>query len=241
MGKIVLDKVTVCFDGMFALDGVSGVVEDGEIFVIIGSSGSGKSTLLKAIAGLQWGTEGKIFVDGEDITRYTKSAMLDYHRRSGYVFQNAALISNMSIYDNLALYYRYHTDMSEDDIRVIISDMLTLFDLKDDLNNRPNTLSTGERIIVGIVRAISHDPEYVFWDEPLANLDSVATRRIEDLILGLKEQGKTMIIVTHDIKFAFRMADHIGILSEGKLIESGTSDEIQSSKKKEVLDLLGIN
>lgn len=238
MADIVLDQVTVRFGDFLALYGINGVIRDGEIFVMIGSSGSGKSTLLKAIAGLQNLEEGHIWVDGQDITKFNKYQMLDYHKNSGYVFQNAALISNMNIYDNLALYYRYHTKMTEDEIRVIITKMLELFDFRDDVKNRPNTLSTGERMIVSVVRAISHDPNYLFWDEPMANLDSVATRKVEDLILGLREQRKTMLVVTHDIRFAFRIADRIGILLNGTLVQSGTVDEIQKSSVPEVQELL---
>ena len=239
MGNINIKSLTVKYDNNTVLDSVSEKIKNGELYVILGPAGSGKSTLLKSIAGLNLAQGGSIELDGKNILAFNQQHMLDYHKECGFVFQNAALISNMSIYENLSLYYNYHTKMTEKEIYERLKPFLDMVGFEDDLSLRPSTLSTGEKILVGVVRAISHDPKYIFWDNPLALLDAVGQKRIRQLIEDMKKKKKTMVMVTNDSDFAMRVADRIGILHKGKFIESGTPAEIRASRDKVTRELLG--
>lgn len=230
MGDIVIDKISLKYGSYTVFDELSETIHDGECYVIFGASGSGKSSLLKVIAGLFPFITGKVLVDGDDIFSYDKQEMLAFHTRSGFVFEKSALISNLSIYDNLALIYRYHDlGLDEDEIKSTILYHLNRIGMTDNVNLRPDSLSLGERMMVGIVRAISHEPDYIFWDEPMANLDRMTAQKVIEIVLEMKEKKKTMVIVTHNLEFAKKAADRIGILSEGKIVESGTFEELQHS------------
>lgn len=238
MGNITIKNLTVKFEGNTVLDGVSEKIKNGELYVILGTNGSGKSTLLKTIAGLTLTQGGTVEVNGKNILSFSQKNMLDYHKTCGFVFQNAALISNMSVYENLSLYYNYHTKMTEKEIYEKIKPFLDYTGFQDDLSCRPSVLSMGEKMLVGIVRAISHDPEFVFWDNPLSMLDTMGQKRIKQIIEDMKKKKKTMLLVTNDSDFAFQAADRIGILNKGRILESGTPREIKASKEKVTRELL---
>ncbi|MGA2142399.1 MAG: ABC transporter ATP-binding protein [Brevinematales bacterium] len=229
MANIYIKDVTVRFNKSVVIDKLTERLSDGDFYVMLGLSGSGKTTLLKIIAGLAFVSSGSVEIGGENIVKYSQRQMLDYHRCCGYVFQNAALISNMSIYENLSLYYNYHTDLSEKDIYLKIKKFLDYVGFDNDISQRPNILSAGEKMLVNIVRAISHEPEYIFWDSPLSNLDTHYQNRVKKIILDFKKQKKTMVLATGDIDFAFSIADKIGILQKGRIIESGTPGDIKNS------------
>lgn len=232
MGDIVLKNVTLKIDQSVIVDGVSETVSDGELYGLIGPAGCGKTTLLKIIAGLAMADSGSLLVKGENVFHYSQKHMLDYHTVCGFVFQNAALVSNMSIYENLSLYYNYHTRKTDKEIYEIIKPYLDYVGFQDDLSVRPSLLSSGEKMLVGIVRAISHGPEFIFWDNPLAILDPAGQRRVKQIILDMKKKGKTMILVTNDYDFALSASDRVGIMDKGKILESGTPAEIRNSRLK---------
>ena len=238
MGSIYIKSIVMNYNELEVFDRLTELIHDGETYLLIGQSGSGKSSLMKAMAGLLYPDEGEIQVKGENIVNYNKFQMLDYHVRSGYVFQNAALISNMTLYENLALFYEYHTDMTKDEIRDRIHYYIEMIGYSGTLDVRPSTLSMGERMMICIVRAISHNPEYLFFDEPTASLDPVATKRTKEIIADQKKQGKTIMLVSHDLQFGFSVADRVGVLHEGKIVESGTPDEIMHSKMEITNQLL---
>jgi phospholipid/cholesterol/gamma-HCH transport system ATP-binding protein len=229
MGAIAVKKLVHKFGETVVLDEFTETFYDGELYVLMGASGSGKTTLLKDIAGLGFMPGGKIEVNGQSIYKFSQKKMLDYHMHSGFVFQNSALIGNMSIRENLTLYYQYHTAMPDEEIMPILNRFLHYVGFADDLNARPNALSTGEKMLINIVRAISHDPEYLFWDSPLANLDPIYGRKVKNIITDLKKKKKTMILVTNDAEFAFSVADTIGIIQNGRIVDRGTPDEIRRS------------
>jgi len=230
MGKIVIKNLSVYLSDNIILDRIFETIEDGEFYVLLGESGSGKTTFLKAIAGLLFKPKGIVEVDGENIYSFNQKKMLKYHTKCGFVFQNSSLISNMSIYDNLALYFRYNTNLSEKEIERKIYEKLELVHFTDDLNQRPAASSIGEKMLVNIVRAIIHNPDYVYFDNPFANLDYVKKEIVKNIILDLKKMKKTIVLVTSDTKFALENADKIGILCQGSILESGNPDYIKNTK-----------
>jgi phospholipid/cholesterol/gamma-HCH transport system ATP-binding protein len=232
MGDVFLRNICLNLGGTAIFDNLTELFPAGQVYLLIGPSGGGKTSLLKVISGLWPADSGVIQFDGDDILKFNKAKMLELHKRSGFVFQSAALISNMSVFDNLALFYQYHTDMDNSEIMERLNLYLNMLGCDFDLDQRPNSLSTGQRILVSIVRAISHNPDYIFLDEPVANLDAVSTRRVRDIILDLKKRGKTMVMVTHNLNFGFAVADKIGVLANGKIVESGTKAEITNSSNE---------
>lgn len=238
MSGIFIKNLKVVFEQTAVIPGYTDKVQEGELFAIIGPTGSGKTTLLKAIAGLILIQGGSVEVNGQNTASFNQKRMLDYHKECGFVFQNSALISNLSIYENLSLYYNYHTKMTEKEIYEHIKPFLDYVGFEDDISMRPSALSTGEKMLVNIVRAISHNPKIVFWDNPFAMLDSMGQKRVKQIVLDLKAQKKTMILVTNDYEFAFKNADRIGVLNKGQLLESGTAREIRASKQKVTKELI---
>ncbi len=232
MGNISLKNVILKYEKETVINDISENIYDGEIYAVIGSSGSGKTALLKVIAGLALINSGIVDVKGKNIVKFSQKQMLSYHKNCGFVFQNSALISNMSIYENLSIYYNYHTSMKEIEIYDKIKKFLDYVGFSENLSYRPNFISTGEKMLVNIVRAISHDPEFVFWDNPFANLDAIYQKRVKKIISDLKKQGKTLLLVTNDFDFALSNADRICILHKGSIIESGTPADIQNSTQE---------
>ncbi len=156
MGSIYIKDVTLQFDKTVVINSLTERISDGEVCAVLGLSGSGKTSLLKIATGLTLVNSGEVEVNGKNIYKYSQRQMLEYHKNCGFVFQNSALISNMSIYENLSLYYNYHTNMSEKEIYEKIKKYLDYVGFKDDLSQRPGILSTGEKMLVNIVRAVSH-------------------------------------------------------------------------------------
>lgn len=239
MGSLFIKNLLMKYDSTVILDHLNETISDGEVYVLLGGSGSGKTTLLKVIAGLSLVQGGEVTLKGKNLLKYSQRQMLDYHKHCGFVFQNSALISNMSIYENLSLYYNYHTDWTEKQIYENIKKYLDYVGFEDDLTLRPGQLSIGERMLVNIVRAISHDPEFIFWDNPLASIDNIYQKKVKNIIQDLKRQRKTMVLVTGDFDFGFSIADKVGVLSEGKIVESGSPDEIRNSQLRITRELIG--
>lgn len=239
MGDISLKNIFLKFDDSIIINNLSENIYNGELYALIGSSGSGKTVLLKIIAGLTLFNSGSIEVNGKNITKFSQRQMLDYHKNCGFVFQNSALISNMTIYENLSLYYNYHTDMPDEEIYEKIKKFLDYEGFSQNLGLRPSAISVGERMLVNIVRATFHGPEFILWDNPLADLDAIYQRRVKKIIADLKKQNKTMILVTNDFDFALSNADRIGILHNGKIIESAAPIEIKDSSNAITRELMG--
>jgi phospholipid/cholesterol/gamma-HCH transport system ATP-binding protein len=153
MGSIIIDKIVMQYSSTAVLNELSETVGDGEFFTILGSSGSGKSTILKTVSGLFPPTSGTVVIDGIDIFKLSKPAMLDFHKKSGFAFQNAALVNNLTVYENLALYYHYHyPQMSDEEIFERLDEHIERIGFTDDITSRPSTLSAGERSMIGLIR-----------------------------------------------------------------------------------------
>jgi phospholipid/cholesterol/gamma-HCH transport system ATP-binding protein len=218
------------------LRGIDLKVETGETLVIIGGSGCGKSTFLKCVIGLHNPTAGKITVDGLDVARLkTDEEIAGYRRRFGYLFQEGALFDSLTVAQNITFGLRYLTSEAEGNYRRIATDCLALVGLKDVEDFKPSELSGGMKKRVALARAIAAKPQYILYDEPTTGLDPIMSDVINDLILDLQKKLKvTSIVVTHDMKSAYKVASRIAMFHEGRVIQVGTPKEIQATKDEHV-------
>lgn len=225
---IRLEDVHLTFDEPI-LSGVSLEARRGETLMVAGESGSGKSTILKLILRLLLPDSGRIQVLGHDVIHLTFAEALDLRRHIGMVFQNAALFDSMTIFENVAYPLRENRDLEDDELERIVRERLDFVDLEPDrvMHQLPSQLSGGMRKRVGIARAIATDPEVVLYDEPTAGLDPLTIGTINDLIRKLQRELKvTSIIVTHDIRAGFRVAQRVNLLREGRIVFDGSPEEM---------------
>ncbi|HSB79641.1 MAG TPA: ATP-binding cassette domain-containing protein [Candidatus Methylomirabilis sp.] len=201
-------------------------VDPGETFVIFGPSGCGKSVLLKHIAGLLTPDSGRLLIDGEDL-----QAGEGRHRfRMAMVFQSSALFNSLSVGENVGLWLKEHRISSRAEIAKIVAEKLALVGLTGQEKAMPSELSGGMRKRVSIARALAVNPHLILYDEPTAGLDPVLTEQIGHVIVDLKKLKITSIVVTHDLNLGFHVAEHLGMIHEGRLIETGTPATIRATK-----------
>ena len=218
------------FTDKVILDGVNFAVRDQEVLVIMGLSGGGKSTLLSIMMGLLKPTGGSVLFKNEDLTRLSRSKLNRARTHMGMVYQNAALISSMTVRENVGLPLEELSDKTDKEIATIIDQKLELVGLKDARDKLPSELSGGMQKRVGLARALAMEPELVLFDEPTAGLDPITTETIDDLINQLREKQKvTSIIVTHEMESAFAVATRMAFLYEGRIILEGTPEEFRHS------------
>jgi phospholipid/cholesterol/gamma-HCH transport system ATP-binding protein len=228
--SIQLIGVEKSFGRRVVLAGVSLEVREGETLVVIGHSGAGKSVLLKTIVGLVVPDAGKVLVDGQDVTRLSREELNRLRRRIGYVFQFAALFDSMTVAENVAMGLRRIREMSESEIRARVAESLRLVELEGYEDAYPAELSGGQRKRVGLARAIATRPKYLLYDEPTTGLDPVTTAVIDRLILKMDEElGVTSVVITHNMESAYRVADRIAMLYEGRIRFIGTPEEIRQT------------
>jgi len=205
----------------FAIDGVNLEIEDGEYFVILGPTGAGKTLLLELIAGFHEPDEGKIYIDGKDVTE-----LPPYERKIGFVYQDYMLFPNMSVYDNIAYGLRINK-MDEDEIEEIVKKYARLLGIQPILHREPLRLSGGEQQRVAIARALAIQPKILLLDEPLAALDEMLRQKIMREMKEINRKlGITFIHVTHSREEAMILADRIAVINEGKIIQIGKPEEI---------------
>lgn len=228
--SIILANVRKSFGARTILDDLSLEVRDGETVAVIGYSGVGKSVLLKSIVRLLEPESGVITVDGATVAELTKPELYELRRRVGYVFQFAALFDSMNVRDNVAMGLRRMGTMSEDEIDQRVVDSLRLVEMQGFEDRMPGQLSGGQRKRVGLARAIATHPKYLLYDEPTTGLDPVTTAVIDGLIMKMRNELKvTSVVVTHDMKSAYRIADKIAMLYKGRIRYVGTPAEIQQA------------
>jgi phospholipid/cholesterol/gamma-HCH transport system ATP-binding protein len=238
---IELRGVEKRFGKQVVLNGVDFEVREGETVALLGPSGTGKSVLLKTIIGLIRPDHGTIIVDGKDVGRLKRKDLSELRSGIGYVFQNGALFDSMTVFENVRLGI---TDQDKyanlDYVRGRIAECIRLVNLPaDTIDKFPAQLSGGMRKRVGIARAIAGSPKYLLYDEPTSGLDPVNADIIDALVQRLDDElGVTSVMVTHDVRGAFRVADRLALLSEGKIVMQGTPQEFLDSTNAKVREFL---
>ncbi|MFQ5679232.1 MAG: ABC transporter ATP-binding protein [Gemmatimonadota bacterium] len=222
--------VTKRFGDQSVLDGVSLEVPTGETVAVLGRSGTGKSVLLKQVAGLLEPDAGEIWIGEERLTGAPRSRVMRLRLRMGYVFQFGALFDSMTVAENVAMALRRHL-VPEGEIASRVTVALETVGLSGEGSRLPAELSGGMRKRAAVARAVVARPDYLLYDEPTTGLDPVTKGMIDELMLRLKRELRaTSLLVTHDLRSAFRVADRIAMLSEGRIRQVGTPEEIQASE-----------
>jgi phospholipid/cholesterol/gamma-HCH transport system ATP-binding protein len=238
---VELDHVSLAFDRPI-LEDVSVTVRRGETVVIAGESGTGKSTILKLILRLLRPDSGRVIVDGEVLNDVTYEEALIIRQKMGMVFQGAALFDSMSVFENIAFPLREHTELTEDEIEARVREKLEFVDLDPArvMDQLPAELSGGMKKRVGIARGMAVNPAIMLYDEPTSGLDPLTTGTITRLIMKLQRELKvTSVVVSHDIRSAFRMATKIALLAERHIVFYGSPEEMTASQDRYVQDFLG--
>ena len=221
------------------LDRVDLEVRRGEILVIMGGSGSGKSTLLHHLLGLKRPTSGSIRILGEETTGLSQQAMYALRRQIGVAFQGGALFSSMTVAENVQLPLREHTRLDEETIKVMSRMKLEMVNLGGFGHLMPAELSGGMLKRAGLARSLIMDPKLLFFDEPSAGLDPVVSAELDQLILNLRDaMDMSIVVVTHELDSAFDIADRLVVLDQGRVLITGTVDEVKNSTLPRVQDLL---
>jgi phospholipid/cholesterol/gamma-HCH transport system ATP-binding protein len=221
------------------LRGIDLQVERGETLAIIGRSGGGKSVLLKHIIGLMQPDSGQIEVDGQEIIGLTERELAAIRQKVGILFQGAALFDSMTVAENVAFPLREAGERDPKVLRERVREMLDVVELEGQEDKMPVSLSGGMKKRVGLARSIIRRPSCVLYDEPTSGLDPVVSDSINRLIMRLQERfGMTSIVVTHDMKSAFQVANHIAYLHEGRIYFHGSSEELQQATDPILQDFL---
>ncbi len=225
------------FGEQVVLDGVDFKVREGETVALMGPSGTGKSVLLKHINGLIHPDAGRIVVDDLAVNRLTREQLTELRKSIGYVFQYGALFDSVDVFENIRLGLSdegQYADLAF--ARARVAECLRLVNLStDEMRKLPAQLSGGMRKRVGIARAIAGSPKYLLYDEPTSGLDPVNADVIDDLVKRLdQELGVTSVMVTHDVRGAFRVADRLALLSGGQIVLQGTPEEFRVSTHPKV-------
>lgn len=227
---IIISNLHKSFGKKQVLKGVNLKIYDGESLVILGPSGCGKSVLLKHIIGLMQPDKGQVIIDGQDISNFTPKEFDALRMRMGMLFQSAALFDSLNVEDNITFGLRRHTELTSKAIHHIASEKLEMVGLPGTNYLMPSELSGGMRKRVGLARAIAMEPEIILYDEPTTGLDPIMTSAIDELHLSLKKRlGVTSIVVTHDLKSAYRVCDRIALHYGGQIVEIGTREQIINS------------
>lgn len=225
---IKLVNVHKAFGAKRVLQGFSLDIQEGETMVIIGYSGTGKSVLLKCIVGLLKPEQGTIAVDHRVVAELDRDELAELRGRVGYVFQFAALFDSMTVEENLLLALR-RRGLTEDEMQERVREALDMVRMSGTESRYPAELSGGMRKRVGLARAMALRPAHILYDEPTTGLDPVTSAVMNQLMIRTRDMGVTGVVVTHDMKSAFAVADRIAMLYEGTIRQVGTVDEMRNS------------
>ncbi|MGZ3774100.1 MAG: ABC transporter ATP-binding protein [Pseudobdellovibrionaceae bacterium] len=225
-----LDNVTISLGGETILKDVNFEVAAGETFVIIGPSGSGKTVLLKTMAGVYKPEKGEVYCEGEDWQKFTSEKKNSLLKKIGVQFQKSALFDSMNAFENVAFPLREHTKLDEASIEKKVHECLDSVGLWEAKDLMPHELSGGMKQRLGIARSLALNPEIIFYDDPTAGLDPINTDILLDVISHLKQiYHSTIIMVTHNLICAYKMADRIALVGNKQVIVAGTPEETQKS------------
>ncbi len=231
--------LTVRFDDRAVLDRVSLRVRRGEIYVIMGPSGCGKTTLLRCLVGLLAPTEGSALLRGRDLASLDQEESERARRATGMVFQGGALLNSITLRENVALPIREHLRMPPGVVEEAVRMRLAQVGLLQAAGRMPSELSGGMRKRAGIARALALDPDIVFFDEPTSGLDPITADGIDNLVLELRDAlGVTMVVVTHDLPSARKIADRMVVLAEGRALMEGPWEAVEAARDPAVRDFL---
>ena len=242
-GEIAIrfDRVSKRFDEMPVLDNVSFDVRRGQAFCILGRSGAGKSITLRQMIGLMLPDSGNIFVLGENVTQLDAAGLTRIRKQVGFLFQYSALFDSISVGENVAFPLRRHTRMSGSEIQQRVGELLDQVGLEAHRHKMPSEVSGGMRKRVGLARALALDPTVLLVDEPSSGLDPVTSLEIDELLLSLKQQrGTTIVVVTHNIPSARRIGDILAFLHEGRILETGTPQQLENSRQELVQRFMSV-
>jgi len=228
---IRLEDVYKTFGKNRVLRGVSLDIKTGETLTIIGGSGTGKSVILKHMVGLMKPDKGRVWVDDEDTTPMDETRLFEVQKKFGFLFQGAALFDSLTVAENILFGVRNLQPEKMARGRMLVEEKLALVGLKPEVADlKPAELSGGMKKRVGLARAIAHEPEYILYDEPTTGLDPIMSDVINDLIVGVRDKlHVTGIVVTHDMKSAYKVSNRIAMLYEGKTRFVGTPEEVQAT------------
>ena len=236
---IEVDNLVTHYGERRILDGISMNVLENEIMVIMGGSGSGKSTLLRHLMALEEKTSGSMKILGRDIDELSRHEFLDLRKKLGVAFQGGALFSSMTVGENVMLPLYEHTDLDRTTMEIMVRIKLEVVRLGGFEKLMPSELSGGMIKRAAFARAIVMDPKILFCDEPSAGLDPVVSSALDDLILDMRDAlGMSIVVVTHELDSAFKIADRITILDRGRILMTGTPDEVLNSPIERVQALL---
>jgi phospholipid/cholesterol/gamma-HCH transport system ATP-binding protein len=237
---IGVEKLVTHYGEREILHGIDLEVRRGEIMVIMGGSGSGKSTLLRHLLRLEFATSGSIALLGREIGAMTDLEWFEFSRNLGVAFQGGALFSSMTVGENVMLPLREHSSLDEATMRIMMRMKLEVVSLAGFEDLMPAELSGGMIKRAAFARAAVMDPALLFCDEPSAGLDPVVAAGLDELLLRLRDAlGTTIVVVTHELDSAFRIADRIVVLDKGYVLATGSVDEIRGSDNTRVQDLIG--
>lgn len=235
--------VTKRFGARTILDDVSFVVEEGEALCILGRSGNGKSVTLKLMIGLLKPDSGGVFIDGEDISNFGGHDISRVRKGIGFLFQSAALFDSFSVSQNLGMPLRYlDRSKTPSEVQQAVNDTLTSVGLQADRDKLPSEISGGMQKRAGLARALVLNPKLLLADEPDSGLDRITASEIDDLLLKVKtERHTTMVIVTHDVRSARKLADKVAVLDGGRLVAFGNVKQVEASENAVARELIAEN
>jgi phospholipid/cholesterol/gamma-HCH transport system ATP-binding protein len=236
---VIVKDLHKSFGQQKVLDGVDLEVARGETLSVLGRSGTGKSVLLRLLIGLQSPDSGSIRILGQEITRLDLGPLNEIRKKIGFLFQHAALYDSYTIEQNVDFPLARHTDLSAQDRKEKVRELLSKVGMEHDLTKMPSEISGGMQKRVALARALALDPEILLFDEPTAGLDPITSGEINRLIMDLnKEHSITSIVVTHDLHSAKTISDRLLMLHEGHVLTEGSFDDLQHSKEKVVVEFL---
>lgn len=236
---VVFEDVSKAFGAKQVLRNISFAVPAGEALCILGRSGTGKSVTLKLLMSLIKPDQGKIFVDGDEITQMDEKHISTVRRKMGFLFQDAALFDSLTLYENLALPLRRLTNKSQTEIDAKVDRVLGQVGLQGDKQKMPASLSGGMRKRAGLARALVLEPKILLADEPSSGLDRITAAEIDELLVLQKVENKTtVIVVTHDVHGARRVGDRFAVFDKGDLIAFGTAAEVEQSEHETARKLI---
>jgi len=230
-----IHNASVELGGQLILKDVNFQVDHGETLVVLGPSGEGKTVLIKTMAGIYPPKTGHVYVEGEDWQKLESEEKHELSRKVGMLFQKSALFDSMSALDNVSFPFREHTQLNDEEIKSLATQLLDSVGLKDAVDKLPHELSGGMQKRLAIARALALHPEIIFYDDPIAGQDPINSDKIIQLILKFKrENNSTLIVVTNDIIRAFEMADRILLVANQEVLDVGTVDDVRNSKDERV-------